>query len=116
MSLFPRPFTILRTTKHLGPTGVWIKDSSQTLTFYGSIQPLTGYDLSVLDTGSQDKGQLWIYTSDTLISRQEGDTTSADILQYQGHSWEVMPAKSCDQGILPHNQYRAQLRPDVPVA
>lgn len=116
MSLFPKPFTIIRTTKHLGPLGVWIKDSTQTLTFSGSVQPLSGYDLSVLDTGSQEKGQLWVYTSDTLIPRQEGDQTSGDILQYDGHSWEIMPPKVCDQGILSHKQYRAQLRPDVPVA
>lgn len=115
MSLFPKPFIIRRITKHLGPTGVWIKDQPETLTFYGSVQPLSGFDLSVLDTGSQDKGQVWIYTTAELFFRQEGSSQAADILEYHGQDWEVMPPKPYDNELLPHNQYRAELRPKVPV-
>lgn len=113
MSLFPKPFTIKRATKHLGPSGVWVHGTPATLTFYGSVQPLSAFELSVLEVGAQSKGQVWIYTDATLVAKKEGSTDAADILMWQGSEFVVNPAKPYANGLLPHNKYRAELRPEL---
>jgi len=109
-TLFPKPFTILRNTRVLGPSGAWITGTPESLTFKGSIQPLSGKDLLVLEPASRDIGKVWIYTGSQLNKRAENSEDVADILVHDGSHWEVIDDKGYSNGIIPHHKYIAEYR------
>lgn len=111
MSLFPSPFTILRSTKVLGPSGVWVVSNPESLTFYGSVQPLSGFELEHQEAGSQGIGKVWIRTTATLLPRAPDSDTSGDILVWQGAQWEVLQLLPFTHNVIPHHQYLAEWRP-----
>lgn len=109
-TLVPKPFQIIRNTRVLGPKGVWTTGTPETLTFLGSVQPLSGKDLLVLEPGSRDTGKVWIYTGSQLKKRTEGSQDIADVLVHDGARWEVIDDKGYSNGIIPHHKYMAEYR------
>lgn len=113
MSLFPSPFTIQRTSKTMGADGLWVLGTPSQLVFHGSIQPLTGYELSLIDTGSQGMGKVWIRTTAILERRKPDSTDAGDILLWNSDRWEVIDDRPYLNGIIPHHKYLAEWRPAV---
>lgn len=108
-TLFPKPFTIRRNTRSL-VRGVWQLGTPETLTFQGSVQPLSGRDLMVLEQASRDIGKVWIYTGSQLKKRTEGSQDVADLLVHGGSIWEIIDDKPYSNGIIPHHKYMAEYR------
>lgn len=108
-TLFPKPFQIIRSTRTL-VRGVWTTGTSETLTFQGSIQPLSGKDLLTLEPASRDIGKVWIYTGSQLKKRTEAGANAADVLIYDGATWEVIDDRPYGNDIIPHHKYMAEYR------
>ena len=108
-TLFPKPFQVVRNTRSL-VRGVWTLGTPETLTFRGSIQPLSGKDLLVLEPASRDIGKIWIYTGSQLKKRTEATTDVADTLIHDGSRWEVIDDKGYSNGLIPHHKYMAEYR------
>lgn len=109
MTLFPRPFSVSRVARSL-VRGVWTLGTPATFTATGSIQPLTGRDLMVLEPATRNIGKVWIYTSDTLHIRKDGSSETSDTVTWNGYKWEVIDEKPYISGIIPHHKYMAELR------
>lgn len=104
MSLFPKPFTYLRTTRTL-VRGVWTPSAAQTLTALGSIQPVSGNDLEVMEPGTLEKGAMKVYTGTLLRTRKEASENRADVVLYDGGCWEVVQVLPYTSGLIPHRKY-----------
>lgn len=113
MSLFPKPFTVIRVTRAL-VRGVYVDGTPQTLTFQGSqggtVQPLSGKDLQNLEPASRTIGKVWIRTTSELRTRTEGSLEKADVLVHAGKRWEVISDETYDNGLIPHHKYLAEYR------
>lgn len=108
-TLFPKPFQVRRNTRTL-VRGVWELGSPETLTFQGSIQPLSGRDLLTLEPASRDIGKVWVYTGSQLQKRTEASSSVADLLVYDGSLWEVIDDKGYSNDLIPHHKYLAEYR------
>lgn len=111
MSLFPKPFQIEHTPKTLNAHGVWELGTPTVQTYKGSVQPLTGYELSILDTGSQGMGKVWIRTKTALHSRKPGSDEAGDVLLWNNDRWELIDDKPYLSGVISHHTYLAEWRP-----
>jgi len=109
MSLFPKPFQVIRTPQTL-VRGIWTDGTPSTLTFKGTVQPLSGQDLMTLEPASRDIGKVWVRTKSPLIKRQEGETTKADVVLWNGFKWEVIDDRQYSNGLIPHHKYLAEYR------
>lgn len=107
MTLFPKPFTVRRSTRSL-LRGVWTDTEPTTATYTGSIQPLSGKDMEMFPPASRTTGRVWVYTDAQLRTRTEGSSIKADVVEFAGSLWEVAPWQPWDNGILPHNKYLAE--------
>lgn len=108
MSLFPKAFTVQRRTRAL-VGGVWTAAGTpSTLTFYGTIQPLSGKDIETLEPATLDKGAVWVRTTAVLRKRQVSATTEADRIVHDGGLWEIIDDRNHDNGLIPHHKYLAE--------
>lgn len=107
MTLFPKPFTVRRTTRTL-VRGVWTDGTPADSIHYGSIQPLSGKDMEMFPPASRTTGRIWVYTDSQLNTRTEGSATPADLVLFKGATYEVIPWQAWDNGLIPHNKYLAE--------
>lgn len=112
MSLFPKPLSIIRTSRAYNQNTGKFDRTESTLTLTGanggSVQPLTGEEILSLEPGRRDKGQVWIFTRSTLVTPLEAANTAPDKLLWNGKLWEVVHRDAWDNGLIPHNRYRAE--------
>lgn len=108
-TLFPKPFQVVRNTRSL-VRGIWTLGTPETLTFQGSIQPLSGEDLLTLEPASRDIGKVWVYTDSTLKKRTEAADSTADRVIHEGALWEIIDSRAYTNGIIPHRKYLAEYR------
>lgn len=109
MTLFRRSFTIERNDRAL-IRGTYVDGTPQTLTFIGTVQPLSGAEIQNLEPASRTVGSVWIRTGEILRKRVEGSLNKADVLIYQGQRWEVLTDLPYTNNLLSHHQYRAEYR------
>lgn len=104
MSLFPKPFQYQRASRTL-IRGVWSTGSSQTLTGYGSIQPVSGNDIANLEPATLQKGAMVLYTTTPLRKRIEGSGNEPDRVLFDGSKWIVSKDLPYTNGLIPHRKY-----------
>ncbi len=95
-------------------TGSWVNGVWTTVevdsTFTGSVQPVTGRDLEVLDVGREDVGRIKVYSNTPLNVSGEGTENSGDIVIWQGGRWEVSQAMDFQNDLISHYKYIAEFR------
>lgn len=107
-TLFPQPQTAVR--KQGGYTnGVW-SSSSVTISFSGSIQPISGKEIEALPIARKDVGTVKIYSSTPLRIAEQGKENTGDIVLWQGRKWEVVQQLDYTNGLIPHIKYIGQDR------
>lgn len=104
MSLFPKAFSYIRNTRSL-VLGVWTVGTPQTLTGYGSIQPISGEDSANLEPATLQKGVMVLYTTSSLQKRIEGSANMADRVLFDGGKWEVVQSMPYTNNLIPHRKY-----------
>ncbi len=107
-TLFPQPQTAVR--KRGGYTnGVW-SSSSVTISFSGSIQPISGKEIEALPIARKDIGSIKIYSNQPLRISEQGKENTGDIVLWQGRKWEVVQQLDYTNGLIPHIKYIGQDR------
>lgn len=104
MSLFPKAFQYQRASRTL-IRGVWSTGSSQTLTGYGSIQPVSGNDLANLEPATLQKGAMVLYTTTTMRRRTEDSSVVPDRVLFEGSKWQVVQEMPYTNNLIPHRKY-----------
>jgi len=82
-------------------------------TFTGSVQPLSGKELDVVDVGRADLGKVKIYSNTVLKVAIEGSNTPGDVVQWQGRKWEVIAAMEYQNDLINHYKYIGEYREQV---
>lgn len=112
-TLFPKPLTAYRKAGAYDTNGVWQEAAAASIAFNGSIQPMTGAEISNLPVGRETDGKCKIFSDTRLqISQQEGDN-AGDYIQWQGFTWELIWEQAYDNDLIPHSYYVGECRGPV---
>ena len=84
------------------------KSSRVASTFIGSVQPVTGKDIEIMETGKEDKGRIKAYSDTKLNVSIAGEDTPGDIIIWDGKEWECMSEQAYQNGLINHYKYIAQ--------
>ena len=112
-TLFPKVISFQRSTGDY-VAGVWEDSGTTTLTFTGSVQPVSGKDLETVPTGRRDKGIMKIYSSEALQCAVQGSNFSGDIVIWAGKRWEVFQELPYQNSLIPHYKYHASYIGEAP--
>jgi len=112
MSLFKYPQTG-QTAPGSYVRGVWTEASSTPLSFLGTIQPMSGKEITSLNVGREDTGKVKVYSTTPLNVSIKGSSNSGDIVFYQSKKWEVIHELDFQNKLLPHFKYVAEYRGEL---
>lgn len=109
-TLFPKPISYETHTAGItegsyNAAGDWVAGSSETLIFYGSVQPASGKEIDNLPVGRQDKGMMKMYSDRVLPVSKEGGDDAGAIVFWQGDKWEVIAEGKNQNDLIPHYKY-----------
>lgn len=88
MILFPKEYQAIR--KVGGRVdGVW-KDTEETITFEGNVQPTNGRDIDPMLVGRHNTGLIKAWSHTKLEVSEEGTTHAGDLILWEGSKWEII--------------------------
>lgn len=108
-TLFPKSLAVTRTTGGLDSYGVWVPGTPVTVSFLGSVQPMS-MDAAAKAIGRETEGACKIFSSSQLQASQQEGANPGDVLSWQGHKWELVKEMAFDNGLIPHYAYIAECR------
>lgn len=79
-------------------------------TFIGSVQPVTGRDLDVVQVGRQDTGKIKVYANESLNVSKEDSNTPGDLIVWEGSKWEIIAKLPYQNNLINHYKYIAEFR------
>ena len=108
-TLFPKNHSVIRTTGGLDAYGEWIHGTPVTISFTGSVQPMS-MDAAAKAIGRETEGACKIFSSSKLQTSNQSGSNPGDVLTWQGHKWELVKEGAFDNGLIPHYTYIAECR------
>lgn len=83
-------------------------------TFKGSVQPMSGKDVELLEIGREDRGKVKVYSSTKLtVGVEDDDTKPGDVVIWEGQKWEIIQEMQFQNDLIPHYKYVAEYRGEV---
>jgi len=80
------------------------------ITFYGSVQPLTGKEIKALQIGRIDLGKVKVYTNTRLNVTEQGGNRTGDIIYWDSRKWELIDEQGNRNQLISHYKYIAEYR------
>lgn len=107
-TLFPKIISYLVVTG-ARVKGKWVPVETPG-TFTGSVQPVNGRDLDVVQVGRQDTGKVKVYANESLNVSIEGTNTPGDLILWEGGRWEIIAKLPYRNDLINHYKYIAEFR------
>jgi len=79
-------------------------------TFNGTVQPMTGKDLELVEVGREDRGKVKIYSDIRLNVGIAGSDKSGDVVEWQGEKWEIIQEMKFQNNLINHYKYFGEFR------
>jgi|AGTN01.3.fsa_nt_gi hypothetical protein len=103
MSSFRKPITVLRTAPgHYDDAGIWVPGEPATTTVPMSVQPLRAKEMDALPEGRRGSRAVKVYAGAALLVADQTTGQNADIITWQGSSWEVVSCDPYQMDVIPH--------------
>lgn len=103
---FRKPYTITRHDPGSYVNGYWVEGTESSITIKASVQPLRMDEVEVLPEGKRSSSAVKIYSDTKLFPAKQANETSeavsADILQYDSSTWEIVACTPYQSGVIPH--------------
>ena len=109
-TLFPKAFVAYRQIAAYNADGIWTEASISEIPCTGSIQPMSGSEVSRLAANRETDGMCRIFSNVRLQHSQQAGTTAGDYILWRGLKWELIQEQVFDNGLLPHFAYVAECR------
>jgi len=109
-TLFPQSFSVTRKTFARDSYGRTTIATTATISFLGSVQPMSGSQVSREFPGRESHGYVTIYSDTALLASKEGTSAKGDLLFWDGDYWEVVKSSTWSNGLIPHYEYAAENR------
>ena len=111
-TLFPKTISYeTQTTTKV--EGIYTSNAPVVLTFQGSVQPMSGKEITALNIGREDLGKVKIYSDTPIPVSKENSTQKGALVTWQAQKWETIYELINQNGIIDHYKYIGEYRGTV---